>query len=75
MEALPLGGMERLSALENAIDALIGPDALRRELFGHEKFVGTLYRAVNPRLPPEGGCSINPQIGDRGHVGHLAGRL
>lgn len=48
MEALPLGGMERLSAIENAIDALIGPDARRREFFGHEKFVGTLYRAVKP---------------------------
>jgi type I restriction enzyme R subunit len=48
MESLPLGGLERLSAIENAINALIGPDALRREFFGHEKFVGTLYRAVKP---------------------------
>jgi type I restriction enzyme R subunit len=48
MEALPLGGMERLSAIENAINALIGPDKLRREFLGHEKFVGTLYRAVKP---------------------------
>jgi type I restriction enzyme R subunit len=48
MEALPLGGMERLAALENAIDALIGPDSLRREFFVHEKFVGTLYCAVKP---------------------------
>jgi len=48
MEALPLGGLERLSAIENAINALIGPDALRREFFGHEKLVGTLYGAVKP---------------------------
>jgi len=48
MEALPPGGMERLSAIENAINALISPEALRRELFGHEKFVATLYRAVKP---------------------------
>ncbi|MBM3396663.1 MAG: type I restriction endonuclease subunit R [Betaproteobacteria bacterium] len=48
MEALPLGSMDHLSAIENAINALIGPDALRREFFGHEKFVGTLYRAVKP---------------------------
>jgi type I restriction enzyme R subunit len=48
MEALPLGGMERLSAIENAINALIGPDAVRRDFLGHEKFVGTLYRAVKP---------------------------
>jgi type I restriction enzyme R subunit len=48
MEALPPGGMERLAAIEDAINALIGPDALRREFLGHEKFVGTLYRAVKP---------------------------
>jgi len=48
MEALPLSGMERLAAVENAINALISPDALRREFFGHEKFVGTLYRAIKP---------------------------
>ncbi len=48
MEALPLGSMDRLSAVENAIDALIGPDVVRRDFFGHEKFVGTLYRAVKP---------------------------
>ena len=48
MEALPLGGMERLSAVENAINALISPDALRSKFFGHEKLVTTLYRAVKP---------------------------
>ncbi|MFZ4795761.1 MAG: type I restriction enzyme endonuclease domain-containing protein, partial [Blastocatellia bacterium] len=48
MEALPPGGMERLAFIENAVEALIGPEAVRRDLFGHEKFVGTLYRAVKP---------------------------
>ena len=48
MEALPLGGLERLAAIEHAINALISPDGVRREFFGHEKFVGTLYRAVKP---------------------------
>ena len=48
MEALPQGGMQRLAAVENAINALIGPDALRREFFAHEKLVGTLYQAVKP---------------------------
>jgi type I restriction enzyme R subunit len=48
MEALPPGGRDRLAAVENAINALIDPDALRRAFFGHEKFVGTLYRAVKP---------------------------
>jgi hypothetical protein len=31
MEALPPGGMELLSAIENAIDALISPDDRRRD--------------------------------------------
>jgi type I restriction enzyme R subunit len=48
MEAMPLGSMERLAAVASAINALISPDALRREFFAHEKFVGTLYRAVKP---------------------------
>jgi type I restriction enzyme R subunit len=48
MEALPLDSMERLSAFENAINALIGPDPVRREFLVHEKFVGTVYRAVKP---------------------------
>ncbi|HNH49558.1 MAG TPA: DUF3387 domain-containing protein, partial [Myxococcota bacterium] len=48
METLPLGGMERLAAVEGAINALIAPDALRRSFFGHEKVVTTLYRAVKP---------------------------
>jgi type I restriction enzyme R subunit len=48
MEALPLGGMERLAAIENAIEVLIAPDATRREFFGHDKFVSTIYRAVKP---------------------------
>ena len=48
MEALTLDGMGRLEAVENAVNALIGPDTLRREFFGHEKLVDTLYRAVKP---------------------------
>jgi type I restriction enzyme R subunit len=48
LEALPPDGMERLAVIEDSIDALIGPDAVRRDFLGHEKFVGTLYRAVKP---------------------------
>jgi type I restriction enzyme R subunit len=48
METLPLGGMERLSAVAHAINALISPEATRREFFGHERLVATLYRAVKP---------------------------
>jgi type I restriction enzyme R subunit len=48
MEALPPGGMDRLAAIEDSIDALISPDAVRHEFFAHEKLVSTLYRAVKP---------------------------
>jgi type I restriction enzyme R subunit len=48
MEGLPRGSMERLSAIEDAINALISPDTLRRDFMTHEKYVSTLYRAVMP---------------------------
>jgi type I restriction enzyme R subunit len=48
MEAQTQGGMARLAAIEDAINALIGPDSIRRDFLGHEKFVGTLYGAVKP---------------------------
>ena len=48
IEALPAGSMERLEAIEDAMNALISPDALRRDFFGHERLVQTLYRAVKP---------------------------
>ena len=50
MEAIPLGNIERLAAVENAINALIGPDAVRRDFLAHAKLVETLYRAVKPDL-------------------------
>jgi type I restriction enzyme R subunit len=48
IEALPLGGLERLAAVEDAINTLIAPESLRRDFFGHAQLVGTLYRAVKP---------------------------
>mgnify|MGYP006275342275 CR=1 FL=1 len=45
---MAVGGLERLSAVEDAINALIAPDALRRDFMGHEKLVVTLYRAIKP---------------------------
>ena len=52
---LPLGegrgegtSMERLSHIADAMNALISPDPLRRKFFGHERLVGTLFRAVKP---------------------------
>jgi type I restriction enzyme R subunit len=48
IEALNAGSLERLQKIEDAINALISPDPLRREYFGHERLVSTLYRAVKP---------------------------
>lgn len=48
IEALPLGGLERLTAVDDAVNALIAPDDVRRDFLGHEKLLGTLYRAVQP---------------------------
>ena len=48
IEQLPAGSMERLQRMDDAVNALISPDPLRREFFGHERLVSTLYGAVKP---------------------------
>ena len=48
IEAAPAGSMERLSRIQDGMNALISPDPLRRDFFAHERLVGTLYRAVKP---------------------------
>jgi type I restriction enzyme R subunit len=48
IEALAAGSLERLQRMEDAMNALISPDALRRDFFANERLVGTLYRAVKP---------------------------
>jgi type I restriction enzyme R subunit len=48
IEQLPAGDIQRLSRIADAVDALISPDPLRREFFGHERLVGTLFNAVKP---------------------------
>jgi len=48
INALPMGGLERLAAVADAINMLIAPEARRQEFFGLEKLVVTLYRAVKP---------------------------
>ena len=48
MEQLPTGDKRRLDRLDEAVNALISPDPLRREFLGHERIVGTLYGAVKP---------------------------
>ena len=48
IEAMPAGSLERLSCIQDGINALISPDPLRRDFFAHERLVSTLYRAVKP---------------------------
>lgn len=48
IEQLVSGSMERLQMIDDAVNALISPDALRREFFGHERMVSILYGAVKP---------------------------
>jgi len=48
IEQLPLGSMQRLQLIEDALDALISPDSVRRSFLAHERLVNTLYRAVKP---------------------------
>ncbi len=48
IEQLAVGTMPRLERIADAVNALISPDPLRREFLGHERLVGTLYKAVKP---------------------------
>jgi type I restriction enzyme R subunit len=42
------GSLERLEWMDAAVNALISPDASRREFLGHARLVRTLYDAVKP---------------------------
>jgi type I restriction enzyme R subunit len=48
IEKLALGSMQRLQLVEDAINALISPDAVRRAFLANERLVVTLHRAVKP---------------------------
>ncbi len=48
IEQLAAGSLKRLQRIDDAVNALISPDPLRREFLGHERIVGTLYGAVKP---------------------------
>lgn len=39
---------QSVEAVEDALNALISPDPLRRDFFGHERLVSMLYKAVKP---------------------------
>jgi type I restriction enzyme R subunit len=40
--------MERLQRIEDALNALISPDPVRQDFFGHERLVSTLHGAIKP---------------------------
>ncbi len=48
IEATAAGNLERLSRIEDGMNALISPEPLRRDFLAHERLVSTLYRAVKP---------------------------
>ncbi len=48
IESLGAGSLDRLQSMEDALDALIAPDSLRRDFMAHERLLSTLYRAVKP---------------------------
>jgi type I restriction enzyme R subunit len=48
IEQAPAGSMARLQLVGDAVEALIAPDQIRRDFFGHERLVNTLYQAVKP---------------------------
>ncbi len=41
-------GLTRLSLLSDAVNALIAPEATRKEFYAHERLVRALYQAVKP---------------------------
>ncbi len=48
IEATPVGSIERLSRIQDGMNALISPDPLRRDFFAQQRLVSTLYHAVKP---------------------------
>jgi len=48
LEQAPLGTLDRLKLVKQAVNALISPDPLRRDFYGHERLATTLYRAIKP---------------------------
>ena len=48
IEALDAGSLARLAQIDDGMNALISPDARRRDFFAHERLVRTLYSAVKP---------------------------
>jgi type I restriction enzyme R subunit len=48
IEQLPAGSLQRLERIDDAVNALISPDPLRKDFLAHQRIVKTLYDAVKP---------------------------
>lgn len=48
IENLTVGSIGRLQQIDDAVNTLIAPDAIRKEFLAHEQLVRTLYGAVKP---------------------------
>ena len=48
IEQLPAGSLKRLERIDDAVNALISPDPLRKDFLAHQRLVSTLYDAVKP---------------------------
>ena len=48
IEALPAGSLDRLTRIANAVDRLISPDPVRKELLANARWANTLFQAVKP---------------------------
>jgi len=48
IEQLVAGTTDRLGKIGEAVNALISPDTLRRDFFGHERLVSVLFKALQP---------------------------
>lgn len=45
---LPVGSLERLTAVGDAVNELISPDEVRKDFLAHERLTRVLYKAVKP---------------------------
>lgn len=48
IEQLPTGDLRRLERIADAVNALIAPEAERKDFLAQERWVNTLYQAVKP---------------------------
>src|SRR5256712_193793 len=48
IEKMPIGNLDRLNAIAEAVERLISPDPLRKDFLAQARWVSTLFQAVKP---------------------------